>query len=196
MDQHHSDKITERFQKPGLKFRLAFSPFFSALTGRKKKYIQFLKEAGSTGNENILDFGCGPGMLAHHLLPRLSEKAHYTGLDLSEALLSIAVKRHGAKPRVLFELGDITEISLKHEPFDLILVHRVLHDIPARHQAGVAEALSEKLKKGGRIVLKEPTVEHHGMPAKKIVSLFSPFHMKTLRREEDEKSVLLILEKE
>ncbi len=44
--------------------------------------------------ENIIEFGCGTGKVAHTiLLEYASEKTHYTGLDISQTMIDLTRKR-------------------------------------------------------------------------------------------------------
>lgn len=58
--------------------------------------------------------------------------------------------------KVSYHLGHIAQLDLPDTVFDVVVIHFVLHDIPAAERPGVIQALGRKLKPGGRLLLREP----------------------------------------
>jgi SAM-dependent methyltransferase len=109
-----------------------------------------LQLANMQPGQRILDVGAGQGVLAPHIA---GAGADYTGVDVSERLLSIARKRHGHLGRFL--LGDARKLSsvsgLGAGEFDTAIFLLSIQDMhplqPVLKSAGWA------LKTGGRLVL-------------------------------------------
>ena len=133
-----------------------------------KRYIKHLK---MTGNENILDFGCGGGASSKPILNNLSDKGHLTCIDTSNYWVSKAKKRLGKYPNVDFIAGDIKDTAMPNEIFDVITIMYVLHHIPIEERLHILSTLCSKLKKGGKILILEPTKKQHGIQIKEIKKL-------------------------
>lgn len=94
----------------------------------------------------VLDLGCGNGRLFEFLRP-----IDYTGIDSSENLLKEAKKRY---PDVSFVNGDMLEIPLKDNEFDMVFCIAALHHIPSKNlrKKAVSE-IKRVLKKDGILIL-------------------------------------------
>ena len=79
---------------------------------------------------HVLDVGCGAGNYTLKLLQRLAN-LDVTLVDLSQAMLDRATSRvRGATSGAVTALqGDIRELELGHERFDIILAAAVLHHL-------------------------------------------------------------------
>ena len=137
----------------------------------KSPYKKFVNIMNLEGNEKILDFGSGSGALSKQILKFLPEgNGQITCLDLSEVWLRIAQERLKTNYNVEFIHGDITKLDMQDSVFDIIAIHFVLHDIPKDIRSEVIESLTRILRPGGKLIIREPTAESHGMPAAEIIS--------------------------
>jgi SAM-dependent methyltransferase len=100
--------------------------------------------------EQILDLGCGPGVLAR---PLAEAGARYTGVDASEKLIEYARRHHGADGR--FIVGDARKLSavrgLSPGAFDAITFLLSIHDMDPLDPVLASAAWA--LKPGGRVVI-------------------------------------------
>jgi ubiquinone/menaquinone biosynthesis C-methylase UbiE len=126
---------------------------------RYKKYIQGL-QLGS--DENALDFGCGGGAVSKHIAERLSE-GNLICLDTSAFWLEKANKRMNSFSNVEYICESIEDAGLPDNHFDSVFIHFVLHDIAEKNRQEVIDALACKLKEEGRIFIREPIRQDHGM---------------------------------
>jgi SAM-dependent methyltransferase len=94
----------------------------------------------------VLDAGCGMGRHTHHFL---AAGAHVVALDASAAIDVAA--RNNTNDRALFVHGDILELPLASDAFDLVCCLGVLHHIEDTER-GVA-SLVARVKPGGRLVV-------------------------------------------
>lgn len=109
-----------------------------------------LERAGDGPFRAMLDIGTGTGRMLELFAGRY-ERA--VGLDLSPAMLAVAranLERAGIhKARV--RLGDVMNLPVPRDSFDLVVIHQVLHflDEPGRALAEAAGALAA----GGRLLV-------------------------------------------
>ena len=80
--------------------------------------------------ENLLDIGCGAGNYSLMMLSKLSN-LNCTLVDLSKPMLDKALERVSQKTSKKVEIlqGDIREVPLKENHFDIILAGAVLHHL-------------------------------------------------------------------
>jgi SAM-dependent methyltransferase len=99
--------------------------------------------------EQILDLGCGSGVLA---APVAAAGAHYTGVDASEKLIDYARRHHGVEGRFL--VGDARRLSalrgLDAGAFDAVTFLLSLHDMDPLDS--VLRSAAWALRAGGRLV--------------------------------------------
>jgi ubiquinone/menaquinone biosynthesis C-methylase UbiE len=102
------------------------------LTPNEQVHKQRLDAAGllarfcsdSWANGNVLDIGCGYG----DMIPRLKEISgtfEYTGIDITDWILRVAVERYGDLPNTNFEKTQLRDIP-KTQSADLILMLGIL----------------------------------------------------------------------
>jgi SAM-dependent methyltransferase len=100
--------------------------------------------------EQVLDLGCGPGVLAPHVA---AAGAGYTGVDAAGRLIRFARRHHGARGRFL--LGDVTRLpevaGLRAGAFDAAAFLLSIQDIDPLEDA--LESAAWALRDGGRVVL-------------------------------------------
>lgn len=104
--------------------------------------------------EHVLDVGCGPGFLVCELAGDVGPAGHVTGVDTSDAMLSVARDRAGdlrLAARTSFLKGDAVALPTDDGAMDAAVTTQVLEYVPA-----VETALSELrrvLRSGGRLAI-------------------------------------------
>ena len=86
-----------------------------------------------TGNEAVLDAGCGTGSVAFALAPEVAE---VVGVDTRVEYLEAA--RAAAPENARFEEADVMSLPYGYAEFDLVCCHRVLHHV-RRPELAVSE---------------------------------------------------------
>ncbi len=103
-----------------------------------------------SAGEQVLDIGCGPGVLAPHVA---RAGARYTGVDASRKLIRFARRHHGAHG--CFVEGDATRLAqsaaVEAGGFDAVAFLLSIQDIDPLEDALASAA--EALREGGRMVL-------------------------------------------
>jgi ubiquinone/menaquinone biosynthesis C-methylase UbiE len=150
--------------------------FFTVLGGyvNSRSYKRYVEGLGPTGNEWVLDYGSGSGRITHHIAERLApEGGHLTCVDISAVWMDVVKKRLKRYSNVDFKLGDIASLDIPDGAYDVVVVHFVLHHIDADERQKYVNILSRKLKKGGRLFIRDPIREEHGTPVDEIRQLMT-----------------------
>jgi len=127
-----------------------------------------------SGNELVLDVGCGRGLMMVGAARRLTT-GKAVGIDLwrsedqtdnvADAALENA-RREGVLGRTKVETGDARALPFVDASFDVVLSHWVVHNIPDRTRA--LDEMLRVLKPGGVLVLAD--IAHHSDYQKYLVA--------------------------
>jgi len=134
----------------------------SSLVSKKRVCDRLVAALALSGNEQVLDAGCGRGLALIACAKKLTT-GKAVGIDLwaakdqsnnsPQATLANATLE-GVANRVEVKTGDITKLPFPDASFDAIISMTVIHNIPSRQ--GRDEALRELarvLKPGGRMAI-------------------------------------------
>jgi 2-polyprenyl-3-methyl-5-hydroxy-6-metoxy-1,4-benzoquinol methylase len=142
----------------------AFLILWLAKTVLRPYYARHVRRLGLRGHERVLDFGCGPGVAARQIAAQLAKGGgRLTCVDVSQTWMRVARQMTRRCPNVEYKLGDIAALDVEDDAYDVVFIHFVLHDIPARDRPQIVRHLADKLQVGGRLSLREPTSSGHGM---------------------------------
>jgi len=114
-----------------------------------------------SGNESILDLGCGNGELARELMRR-GHRGRYLGVDFSLPLLEVARQGWEDAPAT-FMRADLMSISWEKRltargrlPFDWVTAFAVLHHIPGKSaRLKILKKAHALLQRGGLFIHSE-----------------------------------------
>ncbi len=109
---------------------------------------QVLERLQLTGNETVLDGGCGTGRVTEQLLAKLPH-GHVIGVDASVAMVEQAKTRFANDPRATLIAADLSTLELP-DPVDAILSTATFHWI--RDHNKLFTQLVKILKPGGQLV--------------------------------------------
>lgn len=139
----HGDEYVQRFSNKRQVARVA----------RLIEHIKLPADA------NILDIGCGTGILAGVLA---SCYGSYTGVDFSEAMLLqaranvLAAGLHHCR----FLCADAIDVMREHpEAWDAIFMLDISEHVPDAEWAGIVDAARLALKPGGKVYLHTPNLD-------------------------------------
>ncbi|WP_157972600.1 methyltransferase domain-containing protein [Saliphagus sp. LR7] len=102
-------------------------------------------------DESVLSVGCGPGFETTALAQQITEEGHITGIDLNEEVLTTARDRCSDFPQVSFKQGDITDLPVADESYDLAIAKQVFSQITDVESA--LDELHRVLKRNGRVAV-------------------------------------------
>jgi tRNA (cmo5U34)-methyltransferase len=131
--------------------------------------LELISEAAAATNPaatDLLDVGCGAGNYTLKLVERLPSIRHVTLIDLSRPMLDRAVERIAAAAphvRATPTQGDVREIELGDERFDVIVAAAVLHHLRGDAEwLAVFEKFHRALRPGGSVWISDLVA--HALP--------------------------------
>lgn len=106
---------------------------------------------GLVPGEQVLDVGCGPGILATEMAADVGAEGRIEGIDISESMLALAAARCGALEQVTLRSGRAEALPFDDGTFDAAVAVQVYEYVPDI-EAALGE-LFRVLKPGGRAVI-------------------------------------------
>ena len=118
----------------------------------KKDYPDILEELEKEDFSDLLDAGCGPAPMISLLAEKYPDR-HYTGLDLTPAMIEQAKKKN--IPNADFVVGDCENFPFEDNAFDAIICSNSFHHYP--NPQAFFDSVKRCLRPGGRLVLRDVT---------------------------------------
>ena len=115
---------------------------------------RWLDFAGVRPGNEVLDLGCGTGVVTWDLAQRVGEQGRVVGIDPSQHLIREAIGRakgQGLKGRVEFRSADGADLPFPAESFDMVVASAVFSHIVAGLQ--VLAEMTRVARSGGVIVV-------------------------------------------
>ena len=141
---------------------------YESKLGKVRRRERLLNRIVWTGHEQVLDVGCGRGLMLVGAAKRLST-GKATGIDIwqaedltnnyAEAALENA-RREGVAERVDLKTADMRQMPFPDETFDVVVSRVAIHNLYQTVER--AQALSEiarVLKPGGEVLIED--IRHH-----------------------------------
>ena len=153
------------------------------LIGEPFFYKPYFTTFGLRSDETVLDFGCGGGVGSRCLRKLLTEQGHLTCVDISDYWMNKAKKRLKKYTNVECKSGDIRELDIPDNTYDVISILHVIHDIAPVERQDVVNALSRRLNPNGTLFIREPIRKFHGMPVEEIRALLSDSGLKEIKHK-------------
>lgn len=114
---------------------------------------QALLLTGLKPGDDVLDAGCGPGLISETLAGVVGETGQVLGIDLSEERLNEARQRCQGRPGLRFLRADVRSTGLPDAAFDYTWSQYVFQYLPQRRPA--LDELIRVTRPGGRVVVSE-----------------------------------------
>ncbi len=121
----------------------------------KDDYPPMLAELEKEPFIDVLDVGCGTGPVIELLHERYPDK-HYTGLDLTPAMIEVAQAKGLSNSR--FVVGDAENLPFGDSAFDAVLCSNSFHHYP--HPERFFSEVARVLRPGGRLILRDYTASN------------------------------------
>jgi len=118
-----------------------------------KQRMRTIDALSLSNGDQVLDVGCGTGLLAHDMSSLVGPDGGILGVDLSADMLALAAQRCQGLDHVAFKSGDAENLPVESESFDALTCVQVL-----LYVVDVPKALREMrrvLRPGGRVAIIE-----------------------------------------
>jgi SAM-dependent methyltransferase len=110
------------------------------------------KAAGVAPGQNVLDVGCGTGILARTAADLVAPTGAVTGVDLNEAMLTVARR---VRPDLAWRQGDAHALPFDDQAFDVVMCQMALMFFPDR--AAALGEMARVTKRGGTVGVLVPS---------------------------------------
>jgi ubiquinone/menaquinone biosynthesis C-methylase UbiE len=167
------------FEHPSFLFILEDK--LKGLLGGPLFYNSYFKTFELNGSERVLDFGCGGGAGSVRLAKLLSTSGQLTCMDVAKYWIDKAKRRLRRYGNAKCLVGDIRKLDMPESCFDVISIIHVIHDIAPAERQSVTDRLARLLDRNGRLFIREPIKESHGMPVSEIVTLLTNSSLRETR---------------
>lgn len=121
----------------------------------KKDYPDILEELEKEDFTDLLDAGCGPAPMITLLSEKYPNK-HYTGLDLTPAMIEQAKKKN--IKNATFVVGDCENFPFEENSFDAIICSMSFHHYP--NPQAFFNSVKRCLRPNGRLILRDMTSDN------------------------------------
>lgn len=113
-----------------------------------------LEYAALKPGENVLDVGCGTGVLTRLASDAVGSHGHVVGFDPAPRMISVA-RRNAARAgsRAEFRLLAVEDLPFEDDCFDVALTSAVLHHLPADVKRAGLQEVWRVLKPSGRLLV-------------------------------------------
>jgi ubiquinone/menaquinone biosynthesis C-methylase UbiE len=135
--------VYERVWRP-----IAFYVASGVTTGAELRRVR--RDLQPVGPKKLLDVACGPGNFTSHLTAGLSAGGIAVGLDISEPMLTRAVRDNGVR-RTCYVRADARRLPFDDETFDAVCCFGALYLVP--QPLRVAREMVRVLAPTGRIAI-------------------------------------------
>lgn len=118
----------------------------------RKDYPDILAEIKKEPFKRLVDIGCGTGPMITLLAEEFPE-SHYTGIDLTPAMIEVAKQKH--LPNAEFVVGDAENLPFEPDSFDVAICSESFHHYP--NPQAFFDSVYRVLKPGGKLILRDVT---------------------------------------
>jgi len=170
----HNDVVRESFTTQATAF--AANPWVTD----EERIRRLVNAARLSGQERVLDIATGPGYVAEGFA-RVAQEV--VGIDLTEAMLSIAVERTKQRgiANVSFRSGDAEKLPFEKEEFDVVVCRLALHHV--REPLRVVREMTRVCRAAGTVLVEDIYASEHaerGAYQDRWEKLRDPSHVRTL----------------
>ena len=110
------------------------------------------KNLSQNKTNNILDVGCGTGLLLKHLTS-LDKKNNFFGLDFSKNMLDNTIIFKNTLQRVKLVQGSAFELPFPNENFEAVICTRFIHQYSNNLKGQLIKEMKRVLKPGGLLII-------------------------------------------
>lgn len=118
--------------------------------GQFKRGIDTIYGLNFRGDEKIIDVGCGDGRITAEIAKHVTN-GHVLGIDISQNMISEALKSFGNIDNLAFQCIDAAKFS-SDKNFDLVVSFAAFHWI--KYQEETLKNIYKHLRSGGKLIIK------------------------------------------
>ena len=138
----HNQLIVEQFSQQAIPF--------AKKSGHSDAMQMLIEMSGVSGEDQVLDVACGPGLVACAFAPHAGQ---VTGIDITPAMIEQAQALQGEKQleNLTWQVGDVLPLPFPEASFSVVLTRYSLH-----HFLDPAAVLAEMVRvcrTGGRVMV-------------------------------------------
>lgn len=111
-------------------------------------------------SDKVLEIGCGIGTQTELLSNRITDGC-IDAYDISPKSIEMAKKRLQSRPNINFYAADITQVDLKKDFYDFVLLPDVLEHIPIDVHDKLFERISYSMKSDAKVLIHIPDPYHN-----------------------------------
>jgi ubiquinone/menaquinone biosynthesis C-methylase UbiE len=129
----------------------AYCPLLGLGTGFRRAT---LRQAGLKQGEQVLDVGCGTGVLTRRAADAVGPAGAVLGIDPAPAMIA-AAQRYAARDGsdASFRVAAIENLPIVSGRFDVVLSSAMLHHLPPKTKLQGLQEVYRVLKDGGRLIV-------------------------------------------
>ena len=116
------------------------------LAAKADQFLELMDAAGGASSMNVLDVGCGIGMVERHLAGKVGR---VVGIDIATDAVRAAAKN---VPDALFLTYDGLHLPFREGSFDAASLVCVLHHVEPERWQAIVEEIARAVRPGGHIV--------------------------------------------
>lgn len=136
----------------------------------RKRWEAVGVRAESMPSAQILDIACGSGVKSF-VLAQANPAVRVTVLDSPKVLevTSRIAEAMGTGVQVTYRSGDVLEIDLGIDQFDIVLLGNILHYFPSDQMQAILRKTSRALKPGGLVVIDDGVLDEERYQAEDVL---------------------------
>lgn len=134
-------------------------------------YSSYVNSLPLKPTDRIIEIGSGIGAMAELLAQKVPD-GQLTCVDISRRYLSTATQNLRKYSNAILVNGNLSQLNFNSASYDAINIHYVLHDVPKANQLKMINEMYSLLRPGGKVYLREPLKDSHGMPSEEVEKLF------------------------
>jgi ubiquinone/menaquinone biosynthesis C-methylase UbiE len=111
--------------------------------------MSLTKYIGNEERANLLDIGCGTGILFEQLLAKKNLKLY--GIDISPKMVKIAQEKFRGLSKVKIKLGSVSHLQYKSNTFNYVTCSNSFHHYPDSNKS--LQEMVRVLKRKGKLII-------------------------------------------
>lgn len=107
---------------------------------------------GLREGQSAVDFACGTGGITTLLAEKVGKKGKVIGIDLSEEMLKVAVKKSAQYPQIRYLRHNFEHTHFRNA-FDAAVIGFAAHEVPSGPRHNLYREAFKALRPGGRLLI-------------------------------------------